>query len=219
MDPRLAVEWQVVGELGDQHVREQGFGRQRPLDQVRGCRGLGHGAGAAAAGVLRPDGHDHPEPGRGDVEPLGAVLPDPGHLAAAAGAERARGLEGALDPRQLLRQPARMAPGRCLLGARPRPQTAGGLGRLDLGHRGLELLQGELPLVGAQLLRSPAVQRLLELPHQMLEPPVLLGERGDLLLERTTGRALGLDQGAQLGREGTDVDLVRGGHGREPRAC
>jgi hypothetical protein len=60
------------------------------------------------------------------------------------------------------------------------------------------------------------VQRLAELPHQMLEPPVLLGERLDLLLEGAPCRALGLKEDAQRGRQGGEVDLVRGGHGREP---
>ena len=216
VDLRLAVERQVVGVLRDQHMGKQRLGGQGTLDQVGGCRGLGHGAGAAAAGVLRPDGHDHPEPGGGDVEPFAAIFPDPHHGPAAAGAKRALGLENALDPWQLLRQPAKMAPGRGSLRARPRPRHAGGgLGRLDLRHGSLEVLEGELPLVHAQLLRLPAVQRLPELPHQMLEPTVLLGECFDLLLERAPCRALGFDEGTQLGRQGGEVDRGKSGHGCE----
>jgi hypothetical protein len=167
-----------------------------PLDQVGRCRGLGHGTGAAAAGIFRPDGHHHPELGRGYVEPLAAVFPDPGHLPAATRAKCALGLDDALQAWQLLRQPAEKALDRDSLGTRPRPAGAsGGLGRLDLRHRGLEVLEDELPLIRAQLLRFAPVQRLPELPHQMLEPPVLLGKGCNLLLERATGCALGLDKG------------------------
>ena len=217
VDLRLAVERQVIGIFGDQHVREQGLGGQGTLDQVGGRCGLGHGAGAAAAGVFRPDGHDHPELGRDNVAPLATVLPDPGHRPAAAGAKRARGLEHALDPRQLQRQSTEMTPDRgALLARHLQPPCAGsGLGRLDLRHGGLEILKRELPLVRAQPLRFPAVQRLPELPHQMLEPPVLLSKGFDLLLKGLPCRALGFDKGAQLGRQGGEVDLLRSWHGRE----
>ena len=167
---------------------------------MRGCRGLHDGTGAAAAGIFRPDGHDDPEPGGGDVEPLAAVFPDPGHLPAAARAKRAGRLEDALEPRQFLRQPAKMAPDRGTLGTRSRPCSAGGgLGRLDLCHGGLQVLEGQLSRVRAKPLRLPAMQRLPEFPQQMLEPSVLLGKCCKLLLEGTTGRALGRDEGLQLG--------------------
>jgi hypothetical protein len=196
IDLRLAIEGQIIGIFRDQHMGQQRLGGQGPLDQVGRCRGLGHGTGAAAAGIFRPDGHHHPELGRGNVEPLAAVFPDPGHLPAAAGAKPALGLDDALQAWQLLRQPAEKALDRDSLGTRPRPAGAsGGPGRLDLRHRGLEVLEDELPLIRAQLLRLAPVQRLPELPHQMLEPPVLLGKSCNLLLERATGCALGLDKG------------------------
>ncbi len=200
IDLRLTIERQVVGILGDQHMGDQRLGGQRTFDQVRGCRGLHDGAGAAAAGIFRPDGHDDPEPGGGDVEPLTAVFPDPGHLPAAARAKRAFRLEDALEPRQFLWQPAKMAADRDSLGTRSRPCSAvGGLGRLDLRHGGLQVLKGQLSLVRAKPLRLSAMQCLPEFPQQMLEPSILLGKCCKLLLEGATGRALGRDEGLQLG--------------------
>ena len=77
IDLRLTVERQVVGILGDQHMGEQRLGGQCAFEQVCGCRGLHNGAGASAAGIFRPNGHDNPELSGGDVEPLTAVFPDP----------------------------------------------------------------------------------------------------------------------------------------------
>ncbi len=118
IDLRLTVERQVVGILGDQHMGEQRLGGQCAFEQVCGCRGLHNGAGASAAGIFRPNGHDNPELSGGDVEPLTAVFPDPSHLPAAARAKRAFGLEDALEARQFLRQPTKMAPDRGTLGTR-----------------------------------------------------------------------------------------------------
>lgn len=76
-------------------------------------------------------------------------------------------------------------------------------------------LEGELPRVGPELLRALAVQRLAELPDEMLEPPVLLAERDDLGLELGAGGALGLDRRPDVGRQGGEVEAVRAaGHSR-----
>ena len=56
VDLGLAVERQVVGVLGDQHVRDQRLGRQAALDQPRRRRRLDDRLGAGAAGVLRAGG-------------------------------------------------------------------------------------------------------------------------------------------------------------------
>ena len=54
----------------------------------------------------------------------------------------------------------------------------------------------------------------------MPEPPVLLGKGCNLLLKRTTGCALGLDEAAQRrGRQGGEIDLLRSGHKGKHAGC
>ena len=110
-DLALAVERCMVGVFGDQHMREGALRRQGALDQPRVRRRLDDPALAGGTGIARPHGRDHPELRRHDVETLGAVLADLHHLAAAAGAERAVGLDHHLAARQLLGQPAEIALG------------------------------------------------------------------------------------------------------------
>ncbi len=58
---RLAIQRQMVGVAGDQHMRHHRLSRQAALDQARRRRLLHHHTGAAATGELRPPRHDHPE--------------------------------------------------------------------------------------------------------------------------------------------------------------
>lgn len=70
---------------------------RRAFDQMRDRRRLGDAIGARPAGIFGPDG-DNPRLRGHDIEPLSPVLADPVYLAAAAGAERACGLDHLLDP-------------------------------------------------------------------------------------------------------------------------
>ena len=108
-DLRLPVKRQVIGVFRDQHMGDGALGRQRSFDQMRRRRRLGDAVLADAAGVFRADCDDDPELSRHDVEALRSVLADPRHVAAAAGTERALGLDYPFDPRQLLRQAAEIA--------------------------------------------------------------------------------------------------------------
>ena len=153
VDPGLAVERQMVAELRDDDLGDQRLGRQPARHDMLGRMRLHHRPRAAAAGILRAARHQHPQLRRHHVEPLGDVLADLRHLAAAAGAERARGLDHPLDPRQMRRQLAAVAPGRrgagrLALEGRRRLLLGGvehALGELDI-------LEREAELVGAQLL-------------------------------------------------------------------
>ena len=176
---RLAVERKVVAVFRDQHMRQQALGGETALDQRRRSRRLDHPAALApVAGIARTHRLDHQEPRRHNVEPFAAVLADLRHLAATAGADRALRLDylhAALKPG---RKP----------GPRPRrpPPPATGLGLLapsvpirlriaaSLRDRRPEIVERQLPLVLAQLLRLLAEQRLAKLVIEMLEPAKLL---------------------------------------------
>ena len=229
VDLRLAIQWKVVGELPDQDMGEGRLGRQATFDQMgrRWC--LMHTFLACRAGVFRADGGDHPELRGDDVEALGDVLADPNHGTTAARAGQARGLDDPLEPRQLLRQPAQIAPRRR---SRWRVRRRGLSGRsrlrlFDFGHSGLEVLEGQLPGIGIELLGSLAVKRLAELPDQMLEALVLLGERPDLGFEPCPRHPLGtqrrlLCRESRLvgGRQSRQIEvLVSTEHGRSLAAA
>ena len=160
-------------------MRQQALGRKTALDQRRRSRSLHHPAALApVAGIARANRLDHQEPRRHHVEPFAAVLADLRHLAATARAERARRLDHlhpALKPGREPRPRAR----------RP-PPPAAGLGlpalfvrrRLAAGFRDRrpKIVERQLPLVLAQLLRLLAEQRLAKLVIEMLEPADLLGD-------------------------------------------
>jgi hypothetical protein len=110
-DLALAVERRMVGVFGDQHMRDGALGRQGALDQPRVRRCLDDPGLAGRTGIARPHRRDHPELRRHDVEAFRAVLADLHHLAAAAGAERAVGLDHHFAARQLPGQPAEIALG------------------------------------------------------------------------------------------------------------
>jgi hypothetical protein len=86
IDLRLAVKRQMVGVLGDDHLRHQRLGRQAALDQPLRRRHLGDLALAGAAGILEPPRDDHLELRRHHVQPLRGVLADADLQPAAAGA-------------------------------------------------------------------------------------------------------------------------------------
>ena len=144
-------------------MRQNALGRKTALDQRRRSRRLHHPAALApVAGIARAHRLDHQEPRRHDVETLAAVLADLRHLAATAGAQRAVGLyhiDAALD---MSREPCP--------GARRPPLSPAGFGfpvlfvcsRRAAGfrHRRPKIVERQLPLVRAQLLRLLAEQQL-----------------------------------------------------------
>ena len=125
-------------------------------------------------------------------------LADPVQGTAAAGAVEVRGLDHHLNARKRHRQIADRAlgrgSGRCVL----RPASAHGLLRLHLGEGDGQLLEGQLPLVFGKLLRTFAMQGMVQLGDQMLLPAGDLPKRGDLLDQRERRRALRDRQGGEI---------------------
>ncbi|MGF7176745.1 hypothetical protein FHS63_004536 [Azospirillum doebereinerae] len=72
-----------------------------PPSTTRLGGGLDQGAGAAPAGVLRPDGAQHAHDGRDHIQRFGDVLTDPVHRPGAAQARGAFRLDGRLQARQM----------------------------------------------------------------------------------------------------------------------
>jgi hypothetical protein len=88
------------------------------------------------------------------------------HQPATAGAQQAVRLDHPLDAWQVLGQVAAIAPGRT-----PGAAVRGSLGvllLLDLGDGRLEILEGQLPFVLAELLGALAVNDMVELDDQVL---------------------------------------------------
>ena len=127
-DLGLAVERQVVPELGHHAVGDQRLGRQPARHQPFRRRRLSMlGAIAGAADVFRAHRHQHAELRGDDVQPLDPALAHLLHRTAAAGAGGAVGLDHLLDARQVRRQVALVGLGR------PRrllPGAGGLVGRL-----------------------------------------------------------------------------------------
>ena len=177
IDLRLPVERHVIAVLRDQHMRQQTLRRKTALDQRRRSRSLHHPAAfAPVAGIARANRLDHQEPRRHDVEPFAAVLADLRHLAATARAKRAVGLDHLHPALKPGREPGTRA-------RRPPPADLGFLALFaclrraaGFGDRRSKIVERQLPLVLAQLLRLLAEQRLAKLVIEMLEPADLLGD-------------------------------------------
>ena len=118
-DLALPVERDAVAVLRDQHLGQQRLGGQAAGDDARRRGLLVDALVAAVAGIAGPDGHQHPELGRHDIEPLAAVLADPPHLLAATWAVAIGEVQHLLDPLQMRRQVAAIA---APLGARLAPR-------------------------------------------------------------------------------------------------
>jgi hypothetical protein len=101
VDLRLAIQRRVIGIFRDQHMRDGCFGRQASLDQPRRRAGLHDGAVASATGVFGTARHQHPEPRRDDVEPLGEILADPMQQPFAARASFVLDVDDNFDARQM----------------------------------------------------------------------------------------------------------------------
>ena len=101
VDLGLPIQRQMVGIFGHQNLGDGRLGRQSALDQPGWGRGLQDTVLARAAGVFGPQGDEHPELRRHDVEPLALVLADPVQLALATGADLVIDIDDELDPRQM----------------------------------------------------------------------------------------------------------------------
>ena len=110
VDLSLAVERQVIGVLGDDDMGHGRLGRQPALDQPRRRRRLHHAVLAGPTGVLGATHHQHPQLRGHDVQPLGDVLADPVHGAAAARAGLVLDIDDRLDARQVRRQRSAVGP-------------------------------------------------------------------------------------------------------------
>ncbi len=112
VDLGLPVERQMIAELGDDDLGDQRLGRQAARHHMLGRMRLHDRARAAAASVFRAARDQHAQLRRDHAQPLADVLADSGHLAAAARAQRALGLDDPLHPRQMGRQVTAVAPAR-----------------------------------------------------------------------------------------------------------
>ena len=181
-DLGLAVKRKVVAELGHDDPCDEQFRRQPAGHDMLGRVRLCHGLRAAAAGVFGAPRDQHPELRRDHVQPLGQILADLRHLAAAAGAEGAGRLDHALDPGQMRRQMATVA--LRLAGRFPACPLQR---RLGLLLRGLEhalgqfgILEGQVELVGRQLLGALAELLALRRAQDIFQPAIgflQLGQR------------------------------------------
>jgi hypothetical protein len=170
-DLGLAVERQVVAELRDDNPGDEELRGQPAGHDMLGRMRLRDGLRAAPAGVFRAARHQHPDLGRDHVQPLGHVLADPGHLAAAAGALGAGGLDHPLDPGKMRRQMPPVAPG---LAGRLRtlsPQRSlsfllrsleHALGQFGIFERQVELVRRQLLGALAELLAPGCAQDILQ---------------------------------------------------------
>ena len=85
VDLRLAVQWQVIGILGDQNLGDGCFGRNTAFDQPGGSRSLNHDILAGPTGILRAAHDQHTEPGGDNVELFADVFANPMQIMAAVG--------------------------------------------------------------------------------------------------------------------------------------
>jgi hypothetical protein len=171
-DLRLAIQRQMVGIAGHQHMRHQRLGRDPALDQARRCRRLHHRAGAAPAGELRSLGHDDPELRRDHVQPLGGVLANHRHRRPAARARGVLGRQRHLNPRQMCRQRTATGPPLGRIVPAQRRVLLLGLGIL-FGNRLLKGFQTQLQLFLRQPLGAGAEVHARQLQQQMTQPVIL----------------------------------------------
>ena len=71
----------------------------------------------------------------------------------------------------------------------------------ELGHRAFECLEGELELIGVQLLGLLPVHQPAQLSHQVFQAPIAIGQRGEFdakLLEHRSA-VLALQMAVALG--------------------
>ena len=100
-DLSLAIQGEMIGILGDQHLRDQRLGGHPTIDRPFRGRRLDHSALAGPAAVARPADHLHPVLRRDDVEHLRVVFADDVQRLAAARAGLVLHVDHDFDPRQV----------------------------------------------------------------------------------------------------------------------
>lgn len=183
IDLGLAVERQVIGILGHQHLRDQCFGGD-PAFYDPGRRGsLHHCVLARAAAIARAPGHQHAEGGGHDIEAFGNILADLVQRTAAAGTGLVLDIDDLLDPLEMSGQRSAVGLARAFaLGLWRCFITRG----LRAAQRRLDILQRQFELIGIQLLGLAAKPVPLEGLDDRLQP-----------LDPSIGLALGI---AEIGQ-------------------
>jgi hypothetical protein len=152
IDLRLPVERQVIGILGDQHLRDQRLGGNAAFDDPGRRWSLHDRALARATAIARAPGDQHAEGGGHDIEAFGDILADLVERAAAAGAGLLLNIDDLLDPFEMGGQ--RSAVG--LARAFARSLACLVHGKLGLRECGLNFLERQLELVRIELFRLAA---------------------------------------------------------------
>jgi len=136
---------------------------------MRGRRRLSNARATLRTGVAGPHCLDDAILRGRHVEAAGAVLADPSHLAATAGTGEARGLDHALDARQMGGKGARGAARSFAPRRAPRAARAIVLALLRFGNCDLDVFEHELQLIGIELLRALAEPRAFVFLDEQLE--------------------------------------------------
>jgi len=192
VDLRLAIERQVIGVFGNQHVRHRRLGRQAALDEARQGRRLDDDVLAAAAGVFGPAHDKHAELCRNDVELLAHVLADPVKRPFAARAGLVLDVDDRLDARQMLRQGAAVgAPFARPFHARGRRLRFGLCRRLRVAL--LDVFERKQQLIVREALGAAAEAVTLQVLDDLNEPfcALALGDQHRLQRLWIVGKRLG----------------------------
>lgn len=160
----------MIGILGDQHLSDQGFGRDTAFDNTGWCRGLDDGALAGAASIARPAGDHDPERGRHDIKAFGNILADLVQPAATAwagpNAVSALYIDNLLDPFEVCRQRTAVGlAGTIALGLNPSSltrRTGCAKCRLDILKAKLELIRIELLGLAAETVAQESIDDRLK---------------------------------------------------------
>lgn len=167
IDLCLPVKRQVIGILGDQHLRDQRFGGDAAFDDPCRRRSLNDSVLARAAAIARTAGDQHAEGGRDTIEALGNILADLVERSAAAGAGLILDIDDLLDPFEMRWQRTAVGLARAI---------ALGLGRccitccVHATQRGLDILQPKPELIRIELLGLTAEPVPLEGLDDRLQP-------------------------------------------------
>ena len=209
---RLTVERQVITEFADDDVSQQRLGGHAAGDRTLGRRRLDHAFFTRSAGVFGRVDRLDPELGRHDVEHFPDILAHGVKRAATARAGLVLDIDRDIDPGQIDRQGASIAPrfggpGLARRLFRGRGGLAGGLGRAD-GL--LQVFESQLQLVGVELFGTGAIKGAPQLLNQIVQLLDLGRRLGMLCLE---GVALG-PESIPLGLDGVQFEARLGGLGQ-----
>ena len=207
IDLGLAVQRQVIGVFGDQHLRDRRLGRQSALDQPRRRWRLHHHVLAGPAGVFGPADDQHAELRRHDVEPLARSSPIRCSALAAARAGLVFDIDHHLDARQVRRKRSTV---HAALGGSARPlRRIGRFASASLARRDLlDVFEPEQHLIFRQRLGATSEAMALQFLDDLAQPFVLSPLRDQHRLQRARSS----------GSESVEVAMSKGNHIRRRRA-